>query len=97
MRPKITNNTEIMRLIDYLSRPDTREFIAVFHEVNEIELRQFRFKMTDNWDLSDDTPEFRVAICEKVGKINLLDVGQSCAFNPIRGEKTCNGFILRIK
>lgn len=86
-----------MRLIDYLSRPDTREFIAVFHEVNDIELKQFRFQMTDNWDLTEDTLEVRIAICEKVDKINLLGVGQSCAFNPIRGEKTCNGFILRIK
>lgn len=86
-----------MRLIDYLAKPDTREFLAVFHETNSIELNQIRFKMTDKWDLNEDTPEVRIAICEKVGEINRLEVGQSIPFNPIRGEKTCNGFILRMK
>lgn len=86
-----------MRLIDYLAKPDTREFLAVFHETNSIGLNQIRFKMTDKWDLNEDTPEVRIAICEKVEEIDRLEVGQSIPFNPFRGEKICNGFILRMK
>lgn len=86
-----------MRLIDYLAKPDTREFLAVFHEENSIELNQIRFKMTDKWDLNEDTPEVRIAICEKVCHIDRLEVGQSIPFNPFRGEGAGNGFILRMK
>ncbi|MBO8472511.1 MAG: hypothetical protein IAB81_02640 [Bacteroidetes bacterium] len=86
-----------MRLIDYVAKPDTREFLAVFHEENSIELNQIRFKMTDKWDLNEDTPEVRIAICEKVEEIDRLEVGQSIPFNPFRGEKAGNGFILRMK
>ena len=86
-----------MRLIDYLAKPDTREFLAVFHEVNDTELLQYNFGMTDKWDLNEDTPEVRIAICEKVCHIDRLEVGQSIPFNPFRGEKYGNGFILRMK
>lgn len=86
-----------MKLIDYLRFEDTREFLAVFHEENSIELNQIRFKMTDKWDLNEDTPEVRIAICEKVEEIDRLEVGQSIPFNPFRGEEAGNGFILRMK
>lgn len=85
-----------MKLIDYLAKPDTREFLAVFHEVNDIELMQRRFRMHDEWD--DENPyEWQNAACEIVEDINRLEVGQSIPFSPIRGEETCNGFILRMK
>lgn len=85
-----------MRLIDYLEKQDTREFLAVFHEVNDIEPMQRRFRMTDKWD--DENPyEWQNAVCEVVEDIDRLEVGQSIPFNPIRGEKTCTGFILRMK
>lgn len=86
-----------MRLIDYLEKPDTREFLAVFHEVNSTELKYYPFGMNDKWDLDENTCEFKISICEKVSAINELEVGQSIPFNPIRGEQTCNGFILRMK
>ena len=85
-----------MRLIDYLEKPDTREFLAVFHEVNDIELMQHRFRMHDEWD-NENPYEWQIAVCEIVEEIDRLEVGQSIPFNPIRGEKTCNGFILRTK
>ena len=85
-----------MKLIDYLRFEDTREFLAVFHEVNDTELLQYNFNLYDEWD--DENPyEWQNAACEIVEDINRLEVGQSIPFNPIRGEKTCNGFILRMK
>lgn len=85
-----------MRLIDYLAKPDTREFLAVFHEVNDTELLQYNFGMTDKWD--DENPyEWQNAVCEIVEDINRLEVGQSIPFNPFRGEEAGNGFILRMK
>lgn len=85
-----------MRLIDYLSKPDEREFIVRCHEINSTEIIQFGFRLTDEWNL-EDAFEFEIAIVEKVTEIDSLKVGESCPFNPIRGEKRCNGFILRIK
>lgn len=85
-----------MKLFDYLRFEDKREFLAVFHEVGSIELMQHRFTMFDEWD--DEIPyEWQNAACEMVEEINRLEVGQSIPFNPIRGEKSCNGFILRMK
>ena len=89
-------NDKIMKPIDYLRFEDTRKFLAVFHSVNCIELMQYRFTMCDEWD--DENPcEWQNAVCDVVEDINRLEVGQSIPFNPIRGEKTCNGFILRMK
>lgn len=85
-----------MRLIDYLCKTDGREFIATYHEINSTEIAQWGFTLTDRWDLEDAT-EVDIAIAEMVTEIDSLKVGESCPFNPIRGEKRCNGFILRIK
>lgn len=85
-----------MKLIDYLRFEDTREFLAVFHDVNDTQVFEQPFKMTDRWNM-EEIDEAHIAICEKVGEIDRLEVGQSIPFNPIRGEKTCNGFILRMK
>lgn len=85
-----------MRLIDYLSKPDEREFIVTYHEIYSTEITQWEFRLTDEWNL-EEAPEVEIAIAEKVTEIYSLKVGESCSFNPIRGEKGCNGFILRIK
>ena len=85
-----------MRLIDYLSKPDERKFIVTYHEIYSTEIVQWEFRLTDEWNL-EEAPEVEIAIAEKVTEIDSLRVGESCPFNPIRGEKCFNGFILRIK
>lgn len=85
-----------MKLIDYLSKPDEREFIVTYHEIYSTEIVQWGFRLTDEWNL-EEAPEVEIAIAEMVTEIDSLKVGESCPFNPIRGEKHCNGFILRIK
>lgn len=65
-----------MRLIDYLAKPDTREFLAVFHEVNSIELMQHRFRMYDEWD-NENPYEWQNAACDIAEDIDRLEVGHA--------------------